>query len=315
MARRYDHRRVKIHHPYTIPEIVRLLGVSKLTVSRWIARGLPLVTPALLVEEFANMGAHFDALLDAASAPAALLAAAVLAHSSYAAGAYAHAGLWGALERASDAELRAASAAADASLLARHVHPLDSLAHVIADLYVSLYGAEWEAPSGLEFCRVEHEKGSAGSFGGLWASLAEHEKGSAGSAGSFTGWSRADGRWYSRMAYCQPRPGGPWGRDEPDGAVDGEHSARAAQCVRLARAESLAAALGADAGGTVLRWVDEAGFACASASTSSGDEPSGAVHAKMPSRVRVSPVRIACSASATRSFSTTDRSSPWLVMA
>ena len=43
MARRYDHRRVKIHHPYTIPEIVRLLGVSKLTVSRWIARGLPLV--------------------------------------------------------------------------------------------------------------------------------------------------------------------------------------------------------------------------------------------------------------------------------
>lgn len=42
MARRYDHRRVRIHHPYTIPEIVKLLGVSKLTVSRWIARGLPL---------------------------------------------------------------------------------------------------------------------------------------------------------------------------------------------------------------------------------------------------------------------------------
>lgn len=43
MARRHDVRRVKIHRSYLVPEVARLLGVNKHTVSRWIARGLPLV--------------------------------------------------------------------------------------------------------------------------------------------------------------------------------------------------------------------------------------------------------------------------------
>ncbi|MBV8567640.1 MAG: helix-turn-helix domain-containing protein, partial [Methylobacteriaceae bacterium] len=43
MARRYDLRRIKIHRNYSVPEVVKLLGVHKHTVSRWIARGLPLI--------------------------------------------------------------------------------------------------------------------------------------------------------------------------------------------------------------------------------------------------------------------------------
>lgn len=43
MARRYNVRRVKIHRSYSVAEVARLLDVSKLTVMRWIARGLPLI--------------------------------------------------------------------------------------------------------------------------------------------------------------------------------------------------------------------------------------------------------------------------------
>lgn len=43
MARHYDLRRVKILRSYTISEVAKLLDVSRLTVSRWIKRGLPLV--------------------------------------------------------------------------------------------------------------------------------------------------------------------------------------------------------------------------------------------------------------------------------
>lgn len=43
MARRYNHRRVKIHRSYSVAEVAKLLGVNKLTVTRWIARGLPLI--------------------------------------------------------------------------------------------------------------------------------------------------------------------------------------------------------------------------------------------------------------------------------
>jgi hypothetical protein len=40
MARRPNGRRVKIHHNYTIRAAAEVLGVHKLTVSRWIAAGL-----------------------------------------------------------------------------------------------------------------------------------------------------------------------------------------------------------------------------------------------------------------------------------
>jgi excisionase family DNA binding protein len=43
MARRYNVRRVKLHWSYSISEAAKLLGVHKLTVSRWIERGLPLI--------------------------------------------------------------------------------------------------------------------------------------------------------------------------------------------------------------------------------------------------------------------------------
>ena len=43
MARRHNVRRVKIHWSYSISEAAKLLGVHKLTVSRWIERGLPLI--------------------------------------------------------------------------------------------------------------------------------------------------------------------------------------------------------------------------------------------------------------------------------
>jgi excisionase family DNA binding protein len=43
MARRYNVRRVKLHWSYSISEVAKLLGVHKLTVSRWIERGLPLI--------------------------------------------------------------------------------------------------------------------------------------------------------------------------------------------------------------------------------------------------------------------------------
>lgn len=40
MTMRYNYRRVKIHHSYSIPEFAKLLDVHKNTVSRWIAAGL-----------------------------------------------------------------------------------------------------------------------------------------------------------------------------------------------------------------------------------------------------------------------------------
>jgi hypothetical protein len=40
MARRYDSRRVKIHHSYNVAEIEKLLGVHKNTVLRWMKAGL-----------------------------------------------------------------------------------------------------------------------------------------------------------------------------------------------------------------------------------------------------------------------------------
>jgi excisionase family DNA binding protein len=41
MARRFNYRRVKIHHSYTIGAAAKVLGAHKRTVSRWIAAGLP----------------------------------------------------------------------------------------------------------------------------------------------------------------------------------------------------------------------------------------------------------------------------------
>src|SRR5271154_5088831 len=41
MARRFNYRRVKIHHSYTIGAAANVLGAHKHTVSRWIAAGLP----------------------------------------------------------------------------------------------------------------------------------------------------------------------------------------------------------------------------------------------------------------------------------
>jgi putative transposase len=40
MARRFDYRRVKLHHSYTISELSALIGAHKHTISRWIAVGL-----------------------------------------------------------------------------------------------------------------------------------------------------------------------------------------------------------------------------------------------------------------------------------
>jgi excisionase family DNA binding protein len=44
MARRFNYRRVKIHHPYTIAQAAEVLRAHKQTVSRWIAAGLPVTT-------------------------------------------------------------------------------------------------------------------------------------------------------------------------------------------------------------------------------------------------------------------------------
>ena len=41
MARRFNYRRVKIHHNYTIGAAAEVLGAHKHTVSRSIAAGLP----------------------------------------------------------------------------------------------------------------------------------------------------------------------------------------------------------------------------------------------------------------------------------
>src|SRR5271154_5336964 len=41
MARRFNYRRVKIHHSYTIGAAAAVVGAHKHTVSRWIAAGLP----------------------------------------------------------------------------------------------------------------------------------------------------------------------------------------------------------------------------------------------------------------------------------
>ncbi len=43
MARRHNVRRVKILRSYSLSEAAKLLGVHKLTISRWIDRGLPLI--------------------------------------------------------------------------------------------------------------------------------------------------------------------------------------------------------------------------------------------------------------------------------
>jgi hypothetical protein len=40
MARRFDCRRVKLHHSYTISELSALIGAHKHTICRWIAAGL-----------------------------------------------------------------------------------------------------------------------------------------------------------------------------------------------------------------------------------------------------------------------------------
>ncbi len=40
MARRFDCRRVKLHHSYTISELSALIGAHKHTICRWIAGGL-----------------------------------------------------------------------------------------------------------------------------------------------------------------------------------------------------------------------------------------------------------------------------------
>lgn len=41
MARRLDHRRISKHRNYTVEEAARRLSVSRVTVRRWIAGGLP----------------------------------------------------------------------------------------------------------------------------------------------------------------------------------------------------------------------------------------------------------------------------------
>jgi hypothetical protein len=40
MARRFNYRRVKLHHSYTISELSALIGAHKHTIGRWIAAGL-----------------------------------------------------------------------------------------------------------------------------------------------------------------------------------------------------------------------------------------------------------------------------------
>jgi hypothetical protein len=40
MSRRFDYRRVKLHHSYTISELSALIGAHKHTICRWIAAGL-----------------------------------------------------------------------------------------------------------------------------------------------------------------------------------------------------------------------------------------------------------------------------------
>jgi hypothetical protein len=40
MARRFDCRRVKLHHSYSISELSALIGAHKHTIGRWIAAGL-----------------------------------------------------------------------------------------------------------------------------------------------------------------------------------------------------------------------------------------------------------------------------------
>jgi hypothetical protein len=41
VARRFNHRRVKIHRTYTIAELAARIGAHRQTVVRWIAVGLP----------------------------------------------------------------------------------------------------------------------------------------------------------------------------------------------------------------------------------------------------------------------------------
>ena len=43
-ARRVDPRRIKLHRPYTVDDVVRALGVHPNTVRNWIGQGLPALT-------------------------------------------------------------------------------------------------------------------------------------------------------------------------------------------------------------------------------------------------------------------------------
>ena len=43
MAKRHNGRSVKIHRSYTVPELAKVLGVAKITISRWIDDGLPVI--------------------------------------------------------------------------------------------------------------------------------------------------------------------------------------------------------------------------------------------------------------------------------
>lgn len=54
MRRRPNHRAVRIHLPYTVDELARVIGVCKATVRRWVKQGLPATTdgkPTLITGE------------------------------------------------------------------------------------------------------------------------------------------------------------------------------------------------------------------------------------------------------------------------
>ncbi|WP_323012830.1 helix-turn-helix domain-containing protein [Devosia sp.] len=40
---RFDRRRIKRHHSYTIDEAARAIGAARATVSRWLTKGLPAI--------------------------------------------------------------------------------------------------------------------------------------------------------------------------------------------------------------------------------------------------------------------------------
>jgi excisionase family DNA binding protein len=54
MRRRPNYRAIRIHLPYTVDELARVIGVCKATVRRWIKQGLPATTdskPSLITGE------------------------------------------------------------------------------------------------------------------------------------------------------------------------------------------------------------------------------------------------------------------------